>query len=116
MSTLTNLFESKVAQYKEMMFDGEKDGETWQRKTRNYLCGRLPILKSLLEWAEAFGKTVITQEDVLSLRSVLDDDPGLISHSLWAFLNLNLFGAAMDIFCNVKQFEGLEAWRRLLRG
>ena len=82
LSPSSSIFEIKFAQSNENKFDGEKDGENWQRKIRNYFCGRLPVMKPLLEWAEAFGKTEITQKDVEGLRCLLDEDPVVINNLL----------------------------------
>ena len=71
----------KYAINNENKFDGEKDGEHWKGKTRNYFCGFIPAVKPLLEWAEGFGKVPITQADVEGLRhSNLEEDPVIISH------------------------------------
>ena len=110
---MSSVFEIKFAQSNENKFDGEKDGENWQRKIRNYLCGRLPVMKPPLEWAEAFGKTEITQKDVEGLRCLLDEDPVVINHLLWAFFNVNLTGWAQEMYGNVSDFQGLEVWRRM---
>ena len=113
LTTQSKIFEVKYAQFSENMFDGDKDGEHWKGRTRNYFCGFLPAVKSLLEWAEGFGKNEITQRDVEGLRNFFDEDPVVISHLMWSYFNANLTGAAMEIFNNVSDFQGLEVWRKM---
>ena len=108
MTTQSKIFEVKYAQFSENRFDGDKNGEHWKGRTRNYFCGVLPAAKSLLEWAEGFGKNEITQRDVEGLRNFFDEDPVVISHLMWSYFNANLTGAAMEIFNNVRDFQGLE--------
>ena len=81
MSTQSKILEVKYAQFIENRFDGDKNGENWKGKTRNYFCGLLPVMKHLLEWAEEFGKAEITQKDVEDLRGSFDEDPVVISTS-----------------------------------
>ena len=57
--TTPSIFEVKYAQFSENRFDGDKDGEHWKGRTRNYFCGLVPAVKSMLEWAEGFGKNEI---------------------------------------------------------
>ena len=68
MTTQSKVFDVKYALNSENKFDGEKDGEQWKGKTRNYLCGLIPAVKPLLERAEGFGKVPISQADVEGLR------------------------------------------------
>ena len=72
-------------------------------------------MKHLLEWAEEFGKVEITQRDVEGLRGFFDEDPVVISHLMWGYFNVNLTGAAMEMFNNVSDFQGLEVWRRMFQ-
>ena len=37
----------------------------------------------------------------------------VIDHLLWGFLNLNLTGAAREIFSNTDSSQGLEVWRKI---
>ncbi len=48
----TKLFDSKVASDKDNKFDGVNGGQTWYRKTRNYMIGQAPDCAQLLELAE----------------------------------------------------------------
>ena len=48
LTTQSKIFEVKYGQFSENRFDGDKDGEHWKGRTRNYFCGLLPAVKSLL--------------------------------------------------------------------
>ena len=109
----SRIFETKYADSSANKFDGDKDGEQWKGRTRNYFCGLIPAIRPLLQWAENFGKTPITLQDVERLRPSFEEDPVIISHLMWNYFNVNLVGAAKEIFDNVDFFQGLEVWRRI---
>ncbi len=73
------------------------------------------MMKHVLKWAEDHGNVEISLAAVESLRPHLDEDPGVLNHLLWAFLNVNLVDAAGEVFCNVPDSQGFEAWRRVNR-
>ena len=75
--------------------------------------GKLPIMKHLLAWAERHGTVPISESVVDASRCHLDECPVVISHLLWAFLNVNLTAAAREIFFNVADSPGFELWRRI---
>ena len=75
--------------------------------------GKLPVMKHLLAWAERHGTVPISESEAEALRCHLDECPVVISHLLWAFLNVNLTAAAREIFCNVADSHGFEVWRRI---
>ena len=109
------IFETKFAQESKNQFAGVRGGEAWKVLIRGYLLGRAPIMKFLLKWAEDFGTMEITSDAVQGLKMFMDEDPEVMDHLLWAFLNINLTGAAREIFCNCQDSQGLEAWRRINR-
>ena len=43
----------------------------------------------------------------------MDEDPHVINNLLWEFVNLNLTGAAHEIFFNTRQSNGLEVLRKI---
>ena len=55
----------------------------------------------------------MTREAVEELKGWMDEDPDVVDHLLWGFLNLNLAGAAREIFCNTGQSQGFEVWRKI---
>ena len=71
------------------------------------------MMKYVLKWEESHGTNIITPSNVMSLAPHLDEDPFVMNHLLWAFLNVNLTNAAREIFCNVPDSEGFEAWHRV---
>ena len=109
----SEIFEVKFAQDSKNQFNGHKGGEAWKVLTRGYLLGRIPMMKYLLKWAEDQGTNEITLQDLHGLAPHLDEDPAILGHLLWAFLNVNLTGKAREIFCNVGDSQGFEAWRRI---
>ena len=113
MTPQSRIFETKYADNTANKFDGEKEGDQWKGRTRNYFCGLIPSMKPLLEWAESFGKNPIAQADVASLCLHIDEDPVILSHLMWNYFNANLIGAAKEIFDNVEMYQGLEVWRKI---
>ena len=109
----STIFETKFAQYKENQFDGQKGGEHWKSLVGNYFVYRHPMMTHILEWAENRGSNPVTKGDVEKLRPWMNEDPHVINHLLWGFLNINLVGAAKDIFSNTEQSNGLEVWRKI---
>ena len=106
-------FETKTAQEPRNQYDGGKTGISWKSLTRGYFISRMPSIKKLLNWAEDAGKTPIQGEDVARLSGHFQDDPVVMDHLLWGYFNVNLVGAAREIFCNVPESRGLEVWRRI---
>ncbi len=109
----SKIFESKFAQEGRNQYGGGKDGASWRILIRGYFVGKMPVCKQLLQWAEEFKNVAITMQDVQNLAGWMEEDPGVISHLLWAFFNINLIGEAREIFCNVEDSHGLEVWRRV---
>ena len=112
-------FDSEVLDVKYAMdirhqYDGnEKAGEQWKTGTKIFLIGRIMILKEMLKWAEDHDNTMVTAEATQSLQVHMAEDPTVVSHLLWAYLGVNLTGAAREIYGNVEQGNGLEVWRRI---
>ena len=79
----------------------------------NYLVARHPTMAHILRWAENRGSSPVTKDDVESFRRWMDEDPHVINHLLWGFMNINFVGAAKEIFSNTDQSNGLEVWRRI---
>ena len=109
----STIFETKFGQSKENQFDGQKGGEQWKSLVGNYLVARHPMMAHILRWAENRGSNPVTKSGVESVRLWMDEDPHVINHLLWGFMNINLVGAANEIFSNTEQSNGLEVWRRI---
>ena len=97
----SRVFETKVGQDSKNQYDGGKGGEAWKVLVRGYLLGKVPMMGHLLKWAEDHGAASVTMESISSLMGQLDEDPFVIGHLLWAFLNVNLTLKAREVFCNV---------------
>ena len=57
------MFDDKLALQPEFKHDGGKGGVKWKKKLENYMISRAPVLKGLLQLAEA--------EDLEGLRFLL---------------------------------------------
>jgi hypothetical protein len=70
----------------------------------------------LLKWAEQQTEPIIAasiEEAVTSDDEMakVNNDPEVLAHFLWGFLNISLTDDAWDIFDNVDIGSGLEVWR-----
>ena len=70
-------------------------------------------MQYVLKLAEIRGNVPVTREAVGESRGWMDEDPHVIEHLLWGFLDLNLTGAAREIFCITGQSQGFEVWRTI---
>ena len=61
-------------------------------------------MRQLLQWAENFGKIPISLQDVENIRPSFEEDLVVVSHLMWNYFNVNLVGAAKEIFDNVDFF------------
>ena len=111
----SRVFETKFGQESKNQFDGSKGGEAWKVLIRGYLLGKVPMMGPILKWVEEHGSQPVTEAGIVGLMMKLDEDPFIVNHLLWAFLNINLTSKAREIFCNVNDSQGFEAWRRIHR-
>ena len=70
-------------------------------------------MKYLLTWAERRDKDPIIPEALEPLKAWMNEDPVMVGHLLWAFLGVNLTGAALAIHANCSESNGFEVWRRI---
>ena len=111
-------FSDKVAMTREHKYDGVHGGTTWRKSTRNYVVSRAYEMDVLLKLSEA------REDDPATVRSLYKTANGWItpvrlqflSMELWGCFNLNITGEARQIFENVEDLQGFEAWRKLLKG
>ena len=82
---------------------------------RGYVLWKVPVMGAVLKWVEDHGGQPVTEQGIMRLTTCLDEDPFIVNHLLWAFLNINLTAKAREIFCNVSDSQGFEAWRRVHR-
>ena len=97
-------------------FDGKMKAEEWVKKTRNFFLGRCLPTEWMLEWAEKRNAET-RPEDLLRAANGKGEteDVQRISQEIWAFLNGCLSGEGQVTFGLVPNFNGLEAWRCLMR-
>ena len=82
---------------------------------RGYFVSKVPMMSCVIKWIEDHGGSDVTADGIGGLRSFLDEDPYVMSHLMWGYLNVNLTAKAREIFCNVPDSQGFEAWRRINR-
>ena len=58
------LFDDKVILTPEYQWDGVKGGAAWKSNVERYFITKAPVLRELLEWAEAQDADVITEAQV----------------------------------------------------
>ena len=108
-------FSEKVAATQQ--FDGVSGGSIWKTWMRNYLVSRAMEMDHLLKLVETHEDREATVEH---LRPMTDSwihytRVHQLSWELWGFLNLNLKGDARLYFENVQDFQGFEAWRKIMK-
>ena len=63
------MFDDKLTTETEFKFDGVNHGTAWKTKVERYMVYKAPILKELLEWAEAQDNEPITEDHVIAACS-----------------------------------------------
>ena len=63
------LFVDKVMLTPEYQWDGVKGGAAWKSCVERYFITKAPVLRELLEWAEAQDADVITEAQVVEASS-----------------------------------------------
>ena len=63
------MFDDKLTTETEFKFDGVNHGTAWKTKVERYMVYKAPILKELLEWAEAQDNEAITEDHVIAACS-----------------------------------------------
>ena len=120
MTRSTKLFDVKDAKDNLPRYNGRDKGAMWRKKITYYLVGRCAEIKNLLRWAER-ETDEIKEHTVVAARAsedtlqMMESDPVILSHHLWAFLNVSLDGDAWSIFDSVDMENGLEVWRFVSR-
>ncbi len=109
--------DEKLALQEDYRFNGTKGGLAWKGKVERHFISRAPILKEILEWAEAcelqeidptiFAKAVVKKLD--------DEQAIIVNAALWGFLSAAVSGTAEAIFKGAGSLNGIDAWRRLVR-
>ena len=78
---------------------------------------KAPVLKELLEWAEAQDGEAITEARMIAACSRrLSEEQGLnVNAQIWGFLSMCLRSTAETMFKRADWNNGVEGWRRLVR-
>ena len=97
----------------------DKNATQWRLLTRNYWVGRTPHMKTFLDWIDRQPDDEITYDILKQVKDscelMVDIDILDASMQMWAYLNMNLQGDALEIFNNVEVLNGAEAWRRIIK-
>ena len=111
------LFDDKVVDRQDMRFDGGKNGPQWKSAVEFYMSSKCPLLLELLKWAEQHGETEVLDSNVDACTGTFLD-PGrreFIQCAIFGFLTGCLRGAALTMVKAATVFNGLDAWRRVIR-
>ncbi len=111
------IFDEKLAIQEDYRFNGTKGGLAWKGKVERHFISRAPVLKEILEWAEAcelqeidpgtFRKAVLKKLD--------EEQAVVLNAALWGFLSVAVSHTAETIFKGAGTLNGIDAWRRLAR-
>ena len=111
-------FDDKDATATIMKYDAKAKLEC-SKSTRSYLISKAFEMYHLLNWAENFQSTIISNRYIQRLtddRFCFDSDPMQLSADLWGYLNLSTAGATdKEAFDNALPRNGFDAWRRIVR-
>ena len=64
-----SLFDDKVMLSAEYHWDGTKGGANWKSRVERYFITKAPVLRELLEWAEAQDAATISEAQVVEATS-----------------------------------------------
>ena len=94
------MFDDKLTTEAEFKFDGVNNGSAWKTKVERYMVYKAPILKELLEWAEAQDNEVITEDQMIAAcsRRLPDEQARNVNAQIWGFLSMCLRGTAETMF------------------
>ena len=110
------ILDDKLAFQPEYRYDGGKGGVKWKKKLENYIISRAPVLKELLEWAEAEDSNVITRARLREAvgSALAEEQIQKVDGGIWGFLSAALTGGAETIFSGANPLSGIDAWRRIV--
>ncbi len=118
---LEKVFDDKVAQSQDSIFDGGNGGEKWRIKVRGYWISKLPALLEVIQWVErqdtkSISKTSLEAERMKgNWKGVLDAGTlDRVNGLVWGFLNLCLKGEAHKTFQLADTLNGFEGWRLIV--
>ncbi len=111
------LFDDKISMQGDFSFNGVKGGLAWKGKIERYFISRVPILKTILEWAEEEELYEITEErfEEATRGTLVAMQVQTLNAAIWGFLSGAVSGTAETMFKGASTLNGLDAWRRLAR-
>ena len=111
------LFDDKVMLTSDYQWDGVKGGAAWKSRVERYFITKAPVLRELLEWAEAQDAEAITEDQVVEATSnrLSSEQAMAVNSQIWGFLSGCLRGTAETMFRRAECLNGIDAWRRLVR-
>ena len=112
-----SLFDDKVMLSAEYHWDGTKGGANWKSRVERYFITKAPVLRELLEWAEAQDAATISEAQVVEAtsRRLTEEQAMAVNAQIWGFLSGCLRGTAETMFRRADCLNGIDAWRRLVR-
>ena len=111
------LFDDKAVERPDMRFEGCKNGPQWKSAVEFYMNSKCPLLLELLKWAEQHGETEVLDCNVDACTGAYLDAGRreFIQCDIFGFLTGCLRGAALTMSKAGVVFNGLDAWRRVIR-
>ncbi len=112
-----SLFDDKLTLNEEYRYNGVKNGMQWKNKLECYFVAKAPILKEVLEWAEAEDAEAISVEKFkMAVSNRMTEEQALtVNAAIWGFLSGCLHGSAMTMFKRAEMLNGIDAWRCMVR-
>ena len=96
------MFDDKLAMDADFKFDSVSHGSAWKTKIERYMVYEAPVLKELLEWAEAQDGEAISEANMVAAQ-------------ILGFLGMCLRGTPETMFKRADWNNIVEGWRRLVR-
>ena len=111
------MFDDKVILTAEYQWDGVKGGAALKSRVEMYFITKAPVLRELLEWAEARDAETITEAQVVEASSnrLAPEQAIAVNSQIWGFLSGCFRGTAETMFRRAECLNGIDAWRRLVR-
>ena len=106
----------KVMLTPEYRWDGVKGDAAWKSRVERYFITKAPVLRELLEWAEAQDAMAITKTQVVEASSnrLTAEQAMAVTSQIWGFLSGCFRGTAETMFSRAECLKGIDARRRLV--
>ena len=106
-----SLFDDKVMLTAEYQWDGTKGGAAWKSRVERYFITKAPVLRELLEWAEAQDAATISESQVVEAtsRRLTEEQAMAVNAQICGFLSGCVQGTAETMFRRADCFNGFDA-------